>query len=685
MLSLIVNGNEIGVPRETIKYTMQVNDIADLESRQCNYTDGFSIPKSRENVYIFNQLGLVGDVSDFPYQKIKVDLLDNGVHLIKDGWLDFQETAKEYKFSVRDGSIDLFKAIENKTFGDDIDLSEINHSKDLTTIINSFTNENYRYIVNDFGGKTHIDNGTKINIDYLVPSARVKYLWDKIFTTFGFNYTGNIFNHVDFTGLWLTYPKGITQEDATNTVEYARFELWNPQNLKYDSINVTTGNSTEYSYIVTEAGTYKIDYSGIFSFVIVDWAGQSYGNSGSVGVDLFVNGVITYGNSLFLNIGDVITIEFQNVNLGGGDSIGYILEETKQFTVLKYQNEINFSEELKKLKITDFFKEILWRFSLTIFIDEDGSYVFKTFDERLQAGVIDWSEKYKGRTSETYVPKKYAQLNRFKQDYRDDRLNHADGLFEVNNKNLEDEYTVIKSKIFSAEKDFVSFFINSTHSEILTPTLLWEKEVSENSGVQQIKYKELSGRFYFLRTQTISKTAILATEITGQQQSVTSLPIARFYMTAFKDFVPKYYNNISLLLNDFRMHKLLLNLNCVDINQMNFDKLYYFEQEQNYYFLNKLNYQSGKISNAEMVRVKYSESSNYGVDLIITGYENSNLYIQEVNAYNKFQIIIDLIGVQYISAIYGTPINGISLNSGQQIRLRDIDTLEIISNIFTIP
>ena len=196
MLEIIINGNSLEVPKESIKYNIQCNDIGDLESRQCNYTDGFSIPKTLENTRYFEHLGLVGDVSTLPYQKVNADLIDNGVHLIRGGWLEIQETAKEYKINIRDGIIDLFKAIENKNFGDNVNLTEIDHSKNLTTIINSFTNENYRYIINDYGGLTHLDTLTKINIDYLVPSARVKYLWNKIFTTF-------VINNKSGTNLWI--------------------------------------------------------------------------------------------------------------------------------------------------------------------------------------------------------------------------------------------------------------------------------------------------------------------------------------------------------------------------------------------------------------------------------------------------------------------------------------------------
>jgi hypothetical protein len=50
-------------------------------------------------------------------------------------------------------------------------------------------------------------SATTINVDYLVPSVKVSYLWDNLFSTYGFTYSGSIFSSPDFTNLYLTYPK----------------------------------------------------------------------------------------------------------------------------------------------------------------------------------------------------------------------------------------------------------------------------------------------------------------------------------------------------------------------------------------------------------------------------------------------------------------------------------------------
>ena len=623
MLVIRVNNSfELEIPNETITYNLQVNDISDLKSRQCNYTNSFSIPKSRTNVYFFKQLGYVGDVSNYPYEKVNVDLIENGVFLLRNGWLDFQETSKEYKLNIRDGAIDIFKAIENKTFGDDVDLSEINHQRNVGTVIGSFTNENYRYIINDYGGKTHLDNETKVNIDYLVPSVRYKYLWNKIFLTFGFNYIGDIFENTDFKDLWITYPKGIGDLDddvelyAELSKNFAGGVFFNEQ-LPFPTLNILKGSIDSNAliknavYIIPETERYKIE-AQIFS------KGSDY--YAKFGFFVFLNGARIgyweYGEiaklNLSLNAGDRIWVCPGTGGIDGFLARNYVVfsttetpTATKSFLrISKFNGTVSFSEELKNLKITDFFKETLNLFGLTIFVDKDNNYIFKTFNERLKADVIDWTDKYKERTSETYTPKSYGQRNYFTQKYNQEKESHSDGYFDISNKNIDEFKNVISSIFYSAEKEFVNFKLTPTHTEIVAPNLLWSKEVSENTGIQQIKYKELSNRFQLIRVKEVDVTTIFRSEFLDQENFANRIPIANNFFTSYKDFVPKYYNNIKLLLEDFRLHKMKLNVNSIDIHNLDFDKIYYFEQEQNYYFLNKLSYKSVKITSADFYRVR---------------------------------------------------------------------------------
>lgn len=207
MVELIINGNQIELPKgTTIKYSKQISDIFDIAKVSCSFTSSFSFDKTPVNTQAMQQLGINGDSSAIPYQKNTSQLKANGFDLISKGWYLPDNTIDRYSGSIIDGMIDFFKAIENKTMGKDLDLSNFNHEKLLNTVISSFTNNYYKYIIADYGGKNLFESG--INIDYLAPCFSVRKLWELIFSTFGFKCDYTNLSYLD--GLFLTYPKDVS-------------------------------------------------------------------------------------------------------------------------------------------------------------------------------------------------------------------------------------------------------------------------------------------------------------------------------------------------------------------------------------------------------------------------------------------------------------------------------------------
>ena len=84
-----------------------------------------------------------------------------------------------------------------------------------------------------------------------MPSVKVKYLWDKIFTEFGYTYSGSVFDTFDFNNLWMTYPKGIlsTVPDIelydSNDLEFERTNpaFVDPENVQFKQSSYLFQNS----------------------------------------------------------------------------------------------------------------------------------------------------------------------------------------------------------------------------------------------------------------------------------------------------------------------------------------------------------------------------------------------------------------------------------------------------------
>lgn len=572
----------------TIKNTIQANDVSQVSDRQSSFTDKFSAPKTAKNVRTFEGLGINSDTSSIPYNKLDCQLKYDGFDFIIDGWAVVSETSDEFDIYIYSGIIDFFKAIENKTIGSDLDLSEIDHSKDLATVVASQFNSNYRYFLADYGGKTHFTTGGNkyINIDYMVPSVNRKYLWNKIFNTFGFTYSGSVFDNVRFTNAWITYPKGLMNASFLSVFNES----------EYIDLFYQFGYMSAY-YTVVDSGNYKINLS--------------YTTNANPICRIEKNGVVININDpvIQLNVGDVLKCSWEDLDYDSPIA-GYI---DITFEILKYiSDEISFTEELQDFSITSFVKSILNEYGLTAFADKYSNNIeFLTIKERVQSlTVIDWSNKYIERTSENYIYGNYAQRNIFKYKYNEDESDYNDGSISINNLNLAESKDVFSSVFYSPEKGLLNFEITDT-SGIITKSVnyfkMFEKEINDNDGVQEIKYKGLDKRFNLMRSNPISGTIRIGSEITSTTTTSNNLSLGEFSYFDFETIIAENYSEFGKLLNESKIHEIDLNINLIDIINLDLKSLYFFEQEQQYYFLNKIVWNGSNSATGEFIRVKYYE------------------------------------------------------------------------------
>jgi hypothetical protein len=617
-MRLIINGFDIDLePDEKIARTLQVNDILTLSNRQSNYTNTYSIRRTDKNKQTFDLLGVVGIVSFIPYQLNEVYLYtDDGECIVHKGRAVVQSTDKDYKINIYDGNIDLYKAIENKSLGD-LNLSEIDHVKTLATVVNTFTaNLNYKYIVADFNGKM-IYNTNRINIDYLVPSAKVSYLWNKIFSEFGFTYEGSVFNTVDFTNFWLSFPKVIPPQGTPITV------------LNTITTTVTDQAPPQINYVITQTGTYFFtiaDYSTGSAYADI-WDQNGYtGNTYTLNNRIFVNGVLALTDIIELQIGDVITTDYifdETLNLGEYFFETYAGDFQYQFILEFYQGQIiSFSNELKDFSAKDFIAEVLNKFGLTPFKNKyTNHYKFLTLQELLQDNdVIEWSReenKFVEKISERYIFGSYAQENNFTYKYNDPESDHYNGDILIENVNLADSKNVVNSKVYAPEKDR-TILIHDLQTNVYK---MWNKEIKDNGDVV---YKGLQKRYYFLReaSHTFTTTTQIGSESAGLHQAITTIPVETFYNLRMEDIIRNYYGNIGAILNYSKIIDATIYLNESDIANIDFSKLYWIKQLSSYFILNKVNNFTAKgITKVELIKVDYAAPNNDPVDLEGNGFQ----------------------------------------------------------------
>lgn len=641
MDELIINGISVQLPEKTsIKYTRQISDIFDISQVACSFTSSFSFDKTPDNTKAMQFLGIVGDGSLVPYIKNTASLKSNGFNLIPNGWFTPTETSDKYQGNIIDGMIDFFKAIENKTLGIDLDLSNFEHQKTLSTVVNSYSNQYYKYLIADYGGKIFFDEG--INIDYLTPSFSVRKLWDLIFSTFGFqcDYT-YLSSYID--SLFITYPKDVTgtvTEDLIATLEKGSFSTiysdiapggfiqpgLNTSFYTWDSNTIIEGVLIDNrKYIIGETNSYSFNFEG--AMYATYKSPDTYDIYIDCSVIVLKNGAdtaaylgSTYNQGDF--VGDVRSTSIR-LNCNQGDVIeilAYVPRVKRRITDSRLYNFYSFNldhflfkiyktslgtttlqNELKDFQIKDFIKEILWRTGLTPVYSSFSNIVsFTPLSKRIDfTQAQDMSSFYKERTREIYQ-NDYAQKNIFKLKTDLPEDNTGDGYLYVNNSNLSDSKVIVQSRIYPPNKNIVTQFDGFKTDQYK----IWDTETKLNEDDSiSVTYKGLNGKFYFVRWAGLVGSYKFTSEKLTGSLTISLVNYALSSNTLFDEAVYNNYKEYQKIFNNFRVHTISLALTLSDFIGFDFLRPVFFKQEAAYYICNSLTYEEGKISSGDFIKI----------------------------------------------------------------------------------
>jgi len=657
MTELYINSQKVDFDvkdNKDFEYSIQVHDLASVESVNASYTTSFKLPKTKRNVEIFKSLGLAGAVSNIPYKKTSARLVVDGVTLISDGWLRINSTDKDtYNVNIENGILDFFASIANKNIGEEVELKELDHEKNIDAVLSSFDNSKpYLYVVADYNGLSKItrQNVDYLNADYLTPSAKVSWLWTKIFSTFGYTYSGSIFETEDFTKLYMTYPKSpavksddqeeiepilIATVNQTTRKDYMT-EDWDDWYIQVPLPVVLAPNSgatkiNEFYFTVQESGTYRFTNEGFVGWDEYNWEHPTDQNDPRrkdrqnlvLKLDSFYSETSSSAYIVAEHLGTPNTGYF-DIPLKAGERVGfrYYLRDSNlsnwgldhievHSIKLKIEqvskSQISFSEELTKFSVTDFFKEILWRFGLTPFINNETKNIhFLTLNERLNSTqVVDWSSKYISRNSEEYELGNYAQKNLFKHKYNDSNAKYNDGAITVINENLEESKDLVTSKVYTNDNSLTTIMTGLSESNVYP---IWQQDVKEekdDSGTTKIKieYKELNDRYYFIKSKQVEQNIKIGSPTFQIYTSSTSYPFVDSVDTTYRELTPKYYNQFEKIANNAILHTISLALTPLDIANIDLKALVYFKQESAYYLLNSLKYKPNGESEGEFIKI----------------------------------------------------------------------------------
>lgn len=639
-LILYINGQQADLePGTVIAQTRQVNDLNSLENRQASYTNKFSLPKTAHNISLMGYLTLPGNESNIPYQKNECSLYSaSGECFVYKGQAVITDSGDSYDAVIYDGIISLYKNIENKNLSDENLVTAVNHAKNPQTVVDSWASGSlYRYIFADYNGKlSYSVFGSTIfaDMEYLVPSVNVKWLWNRIFSVYnnGEPATGAIFDSDDFTNLWMTFPKGAASGEEQETellvcndipingsplndwyLYYLPLPAGTIQMPVADAVSVTGNRHIK----VNTSGNYRIELSGtlranktvnisiginapnatrpqnITNRSIIK---EAHPNSGEE---------FNYGRIVTLNAGDTICVFFDYNNA----SFDFHNNGKVNLRLVRIEDTvINFTDAFSDFSVRDFLNEVVYRFGLTLFKNKySNAYTCLTLAELFNSPVLDWSSKFVRQVSENYITGSYAQRNWFTHTYNDKEASYNDSFYDIANVNLTETKTLIKSKIYSPQYTMTPYakkFVNCYK--------MWDKEVSheqeevdgETITRNVTTYKPLDKRYYFMRAVQDSRYFIVSSSVTQQDAHHSGAWFENYNGLSFKDVVQKYYSPLNRITHNSRVITAELWLSEADVSKFDFKKRYYIEQLSGTFLINKINnYIPGKPVQCELLRV----------------------------------------------------------------------------------
>lgn len=607
---------------EIIPINKQVNDIAEMQDRQSDFTASFKVRKTRAMRALFELSGEVGANTTFPYTVQTAKLVQDGIEIITGGRLTLIKSDDQYYYvAIYSGNKSFFAAIEGLKIND-LTLFDITWSASVAAASHG-ADLNYVFPLcepSDDGGLTPLtDTGTSVELytGWLWPFVKVKAIWDEIFTNAGYTVEGDIVTDPVFLRLFM--PISTLKINYINTAQYL-------YNVNANNRRVMTGslNVLDWTISATVVSIYGDDlwklYAVYFPRVAAAYTFRvTITNPYGVPQHVYIyNGVTLLGELVNDGFYSSAFIRRYSITLDLDSSytlIQFYCSYNNGCTNYKveciaiddpkvgYGSSVPVNYHLPALTQTDFIKLVCNLFGL---IPEatprDKRIKFWNYN-KLRANIPyarDWSA-YLSESSDEAEFKfgDYAQRNwlRYK-DSRDVIEDTGAGILEIADTTLPPDKDVVQLPLSTCDEvviltdvavsqiDMNKYDSKSdsyTSNENIDPRLVYVDDVPDVSPV----------RTFTLRTAAVGGTGYDVTAI----RKACSLPIA------FSSLTP-YYSTLGQMLTKATLRRAKFNLPAYEVAGFKHDVPIWVSQFKAYFYVNKItNFVVGRLTTVELIKL----------------------------------------------------------------------------------
>ncbi|MFI8379625.1 PKD domain-containing protein [Leeuwenhoekiella sp. NPDC079379] len=659
---LYIENKLVDILPNSISRKLQINDFGEVANRQSNYSNTIKLPKTSNNIKLFDFLGVNGSNSRSPYKKLKCRYVVNGITLISDGYATIKATSEYFEVVVYDGIIDLSERLNGKVLSD-LDYEDMNHIINSSTYLDSKNNtEGYVYAIGDFGKPF---NSNTIQIDGQVPAIYVHTLFDKILKGVGVTYQGDFFTtNTDYLSEVITPKQGyevinelpdyeefgdgsasvVNRFKTSNTY----FSLIDKNNISGSFINespsgITATPTIENDEIVfNEKGRWQFEISINYSNQDTYLQFGVYINNKYIKEYSLNEGDSNKSISLIISVKSGDKLKFQTFgaptyyddfeNSSNPSTIGYekyrvnySVTATFSLKAIVGGQLVDFKTFIGDMKQLDFIKDVMQRYGLILkpIQNQKNRYIFRQFEEILNDRVNgeDWSSKIKSLDKTTY-DSGYARKNTASYKYPEEILIPTfNGSFSVNDETIEAEKSLFNSPYEMSVSN------RKIQQELVYSVPLYEEK--ENDGVITIEPKENSYKLF--RINRVDKTlTIRFFDEANTSSMVDNIPFLSLNNISLQYYLGNYYKAYQALLNNYSEVEGEALLNNLDIYNLDFFRLKYLSQTGRYYYLNDVQNKVGEVSKIKLIQTNLTTSVNsaptqLGVFNLSMGYKNERL------------------------------------------------------------
>lgn len=590
---------------EVIPQTKQVNDIAEMQDRQSEFTASFKVRKTRAMRLLFELSGEVGATTNFPYETQTARLVQDGIEMISYGVVVLEKADEQYYYiSILSGNLNFFKAIESKKLSD-LTLSSTNHTWDAVTQAASHGSDlNYLYPMCEPSDDAKIipltDTGSRAEVygGWMWPFVKVKAIWDEIFLNAGFTYSGELLT----TGKFLQLFMPIVSLKPSNTNRFLYSLSWNGAKT-FTQKELLPGGNVINGTSVFGTGHYIAPFDGSFTFQVTTVFPTSY-----PAIYLFIDGVedstltMTYDDethstheiTILLTSGHDVTFHTSANTLYEYSVTVQKIDATK----IGYSSFVECATNLPDITQVDFIKMICNLFGLIPDAKARGRNVqFFNYSELYDNFTIarDWTGYLSEKQDEIeFKFGDYAQNNYLKyKDSEDVIPGTGTGILQVNDLTL------------PVSKEVVTLPVASTDEVIV----LTDQRISrinfnkyDDKTSAYVSNEAIDSRLVYVSVG-VGTFGFRDSLVSGTPYDVTSPKKATSAEIAFSS-MGIYYSGLSRMLTKTNLRKAKFNLPAYEVAGFRYDIPVYLRQYKAYFYVNKItNYVVGKLCTIELIKL----------------------------------------------------------------------------------